>query len=183
MKKLLYTILYPFGSVALVLGFILLSMSCKKLLPDVFSIDIKAPDQHFTLPPNPVTGNISVHSAPISINLDSAIKANSDGLYSTKDAHVHDMHLDVTNQSSLDPFEKIEVFLIHADLGETKVAFADSIANGLKYLAFKTTGANVAPYLQKSSFDLKINALLTEAIQDTTALHTRMKFKVQLKKN
>lgn len=167
------------------IAFALLSVTfaCKKLLPSILHFNLDIPEQKFTVPVLDTTGAQVMANMPIHVNLDSAIAANTSGAYGASYARLTKFRLSVTSPGKyMDAFNNISVWLVDPTLGNAKIAYYDSIPDGVINLDLKTLDINLVEYLKKNPCTLQVQTTLDSQKNDTLDMKANMSFDVQVSK-
>jgi hypothetical protein len=178
MKKKVFQ--YPLLMAVILL---LLAAGCGKVLPEFLHFNLPIPSQKLIVPPIPDTGTVSVSTPPVALNLDSAVNANNQGLYSIYESTLVNGSLTTDSTHNFDAIKSVEVFFTSPTLGDKLLAYNENVDMDTHIISLTTSGLNMLPYLQNNKFSLKITASARHRMLDTMSIHTNFKFDITLKKD
>jgi hypothetical protein len=171
-----------FIPVFLFFGILLMAVDCKKVLPDNVNFTYNIPEQHTMVKIQPTPGMLDSTSSDIQINFDSAVNANSQGIYKPEFASLSSALITTDSAHNFDAFKSLEVYITNATLGETLIASLNDVPEGTMTVNLATTNANVLPYLSTNTFKYHIRIATDKPILDPIPLTGNFGFNIKLQK-
>ncbi|WCL81104.1 hypothetical protein PPO43_14105 [Saprospira sp. CCB-QB6] len=125
-----------------------------------------------------------VSTPAISTSASSQFESNDTRKDLIEEIQLTEMTLTINSPSGADFsfLESIEVFISADSLGETRIAYQDSVAVAAgESLSLTTTGVDLQEYIKADEFSLRVNAVTDEAISQDHELNIYTKFFVDAK--
>lgn len=157
--------------------------SCTGIMPDTLNFNLDIPQQEFIVTPNPLVGEQMVDPKVLSVNLDSAVAANSDNVYELAAVRFAKITLSTKDDSkNFDAFKSANFLMSHPELGDQYPAHIEDVPTGISSVELNTENTNLAEYLKKPTFSIGGKVITDEPINDTLKVNVNMTFKIELKK-
>jgi hypothetical protein len=123
----------------------------------------------------------SVPVPDVQTNASQSFENNNTNINKVKDIKLEALKLSITSPSgaTFKPVKTIRIYISSEGLGEKKIAYAENIPSTIgNTLTLETTGENVDMYVKQSSYNLRTETIMREAIFQDTGVKAEMTFKV-----
>jgi hypothetical protein len=171
----------PLLKLSILLVVVASMFSCKKVLDNLLTFTFKE-QAKFSIPPTDVVGLLPAISTPeIVSSASKEFENNGSDISKVKTMRVSKMKLNITTPATqnFDFLNYIQIFISADGLSDQLIASKQDIPNGLgQELDLELTEANIADYIKKEKYSLKIITKTDETISKEVKITSDLTFLV-----
>lgn len=123
----------------------------------------------------------SVPVPDVQTNASQSFENNNTNINKVKDIKLEALKLSITSptNATFKPVKTIRIYISADGLSEKKIAFIENIPTSVgNTITLETTGENLDTYIKQSSYNLRTETIMREAIFQDTGVKAEMTFKV-----
>lgn len=130
------------------------------------------------VPATPIIVSESVLLPPVKITASEEFKSNKAKM--VKDIVLDKLDLTITNpqNANFDFLKNIEIFIAVDGKSDVKVAYLESVPQGVNTISMKTTNAKLDEYIKADSYSIQTRVTFAKPVQQKTNIKAAMNFKL-----
>ncbi|HEC42660.1 MAG TPA: hypothetical protein ENI20_07520 [Bacteroides sp.] len=145
--------------------------ACDELLGDLLKFNSEWFSVEFTIEPSDEVGDLVFSTEEFEANLDSVLDANGVDRENIASAKLSDAKISIlTDGCNFDPVESVELLIETPGLGSTRIAWLDSIPDGVTMIELELNMDDLQAYLLETQFKVTAAGTLSEKVDKTVEL-------------
>ena len=158
----------------------ILATACDDLLGDLLKFDSGWYSVEFTIDPSDAVGDIVFKTEEVDANIDSVLEANGVSLENLESARLSDARFSILTEGyNFDPVSRVELFIETPSLGNTRLAWLDSVPIGVTTIELELNNNDLMDYLLEDKFTLTASGTLSSKVEHTLDLKAELRFLIK----
>ena len=146
---------------------VLFSTACDDLLSDLLKFNSQWYPAEFSIDPSYALGDTVLTTDEISVNVDSVLEANGISKENLRSVRMSDAKITVLTEGyNFDPLTRVDFFMDSPGLGLTKVAWLDTVPQGVTTIELDLNKDDLSDYLEEDSFIFTATGHLGEKVTE-----------------
>jgi hypothetical protein len=158
--------------------------SCEKAFPEHINFDLDEVSYTFTLQPADTTGNLTVSTDKLNIDMDSAMAAQNIDNYEVTSVKINSANLVTTTpDANFNSFESLGAYIMTQNHPETKLGENNAIADGLQTVELDVNkNINLVEYVKDKPTTFIIKGNVTDPLTNAMTVTVKMNYSVEVSK-
>lgn len=154
--------------------------SCEKPKIDV-DFDMEVADIYFSIDPTTQTGSLDLATTTFNSALQQKLDANSASIDDVQSISITGAQLIMINPGAqnFDILDNAYTYLSVPGLAETRIAYRESIPDGVTSFTLDADAANLKEYLRKSEITFRVAGFTSGANTERDSVQAKLSFKIR----
>ena len=154
--------------------------SCKKPKIEV-DFNMEVADIYFSIDPTTQTGDLDLATTTFDTELQKKLDENKASIDDVQSISINGVELIMINpgNQNFDILEKAYTYLSVPGLSETRIAYKESVPDGVTAITLDTDAANLKDYLRKNEITFRVAGFTSAPNTVRDSLQARLTFKIK----